>query len=320
MEKILLGTYTKNQSEGIYSIDLVEGHLVNLQLVAKAENPTYLDYDASTGRLYSVAQRGDKGGVSVWDYDGVSAKEVESYLYEGVQPCYVKYDKNENVIYAANYHHGEFTTYGEGAIQKVFTYEKGSHAHYSDIDPKTGDVFVCDLGHDTIHKYRLLNEIATYKTAEGMGPRHLVFHPSEPYIYILGELNNTVEVVRDLEFEFEHVQTISMLPEEGIKSGGGAIRISNDGKFVYVTNRGHDSITAYKVNDDHTLTFVSNDSVHGEHPRDFALSLDQKFVVVANRDTNNLVLFKRNTEDGTLSFVESVDAPEVVATFFIESV
>lgn len=318
MEKILLGTYTKNTSEGIYSIDLVNGHLVNLQLIAKAANPTYLDYDGKTGRLYSVAQSGDKGGVTVWDFNGNEAVELESYLYDGVQPCYVRYDENEGVIYAANYHHGEFTVYGEGEIQKVIKYEKGSHAHYSDFDPKTNDVFVCDLGHDTVHKYRLLNEIATYKTSEGMGPRHLVFHPHAPYLYILGELNNTIEVVRDNEFELDHVQTISILPEGDHKSSGGAIRISKDGKFVYATNRGHDSITTFKVNDDYTLTFVSNNSVEGEHPRDFAISLDQEYVVVANRDTNNLVLFKRDTDLGTLTLIESVDAPEVVAILFVE--
>lgn len=318
MEKILLGTYTKNTSEGIYSIDLVDGHLVNLNLVAKAQNPTYLDYDATTGRLYSIAQKDALGGVAVWDYNGKTATLVEEYMQEGVQPCYVRYDKEENVIYDANYHRGTFTTYGDGEVQKVFEYEKGAHAHFSDYDPKTKDVFVCDLGNDAIHKYRLLNEIATYKTTAGMGPRHLVFHPSAPYIYILGELNNTVEVVKDLEFEFELVQAISTLPEEGLQSAGGAIRISKDGKFVYATNRGHDSITTYKVEDDFTLTFVSNDSVHGGHPRDFALSMDQNYIVVANRDANNLVLFKRDVVNGTLTYIEEVDAPEVVATLFIE--
>ena len=318
MEKILLGTYTKNTSEGIYSIDLVDGHLVNLSLVAKAQNPTYLDYDATTGRLYSIAQKDALGGIAVWDYNGKTATLAEEYMQEGVQPCYVRYDKDEDVIYDANYHRGTFTTYGDGEVQKVFEYQKGAHAHFADIDPKTKDVFVCDLGNDAIHKYRLLNEIATYKTTEGMGPRHLVFHPTAPYIYILGELNNTVEVVKDLEFEFELVQAISTLPEEGIQSGGGAIRISDDGKFVYATNRGHDSITTYKIEEDYTLTVVSNDSVHGGHPRDFALSLDQNYLVVANRDANNLVLFKRDVENGTLTYIEEVDAPEVVATLFIE--
>lgn len=317
MEKILLGTYTKHDSKGIYSIELVDGHLVNLQLVAEAENPTYLDYDAETKTLYSVSQKGPLGGVAVWDYDGNIAVEKETYLKEGVQPCYVRYDKNEDVIYDANYHGGKFHVYGDGEVQKVFEYGTGSKAHYADIDPKTGDVFVVDLGKDTIHKYRLLNEIATYTTVEGMGPRHLVFHPTAPYIYILGELNNTVEVVKDNEFEFEHIQTLSTLPEEGILSGGGAIRISKDGKFVYATNRGHDSIVTYKIKDDYTLELVSIDSVHGGHPRDFALSKDQEYLVVANRDANNLVLFKRDTEKGTLTYIEEVSAPEVVATLFI---
>lgn len=316
--KILLGTYTRNQSEGIYQIDLVDGKLQNLELIAKASNPTYLDYDPSTKTLYSVYQEGDQGGLAVWNYDGVNTSLIRTYLDDGVQPCYVRYDKENDVVYDANYHHGRMRVYDADGLEKEFQYETGAKAHFVELDPKTQDLFVCDLGLDTVHKYRLLNEIATYKTAEGMGPRHLVFHPTKPFLYILGELNNTIEVVEDLEFEMKHVQTVDMLNGLDVESGGGAIRISEDGKYVYASNRGHDSIIVFKVLDSGQLEFVQIESVYGGHPRDFAISPDGEYVVVANRDTDNLVLFKRDQATGKVTLLDKdVFVPECVAVKFI---
>lgn len=318
--KILLGTYTRDKSEGIYQIDLVDGKLQDLKLVAKAENPTYLDYDKTTQKLYSVYQEGTQGGIAVWNTteDGYSLDK--SYLSEGVQPCYIRYDKKNDLIYDANYHLGRMRAYDDEGLSKEFQYEPGAKAHFVNMDPKTDDLFVCDLGLDTVHKYRLLNEIATYKTAEGMGPRHLVFHPTLPFIYILGELNNTIEVVKDLEFELELVQTVDTLDGLDIISSGGAIRISEDGKFVYASNRGHDSIVVFSVLEDGTLKFVQIESVYGGHPRDFAISPDGNYLVVANRDTNNLSLFERNKETGVLTLLEKdIAAPEVVSVLFVDA-
>lgn len=317
--KILLGTYTRDKSEGIYQIDLENHSLSNLELIAKAENPTYLDFDSSSKMLYSVHQDGNLGGVAVWNYDGESTSLIKTYLDEGVQPCYVRYDKENNVIYDANYHLGRMRVYDQEGLEKEFQYESGAKAHYVNMDPKTEDLFVCDLGLDTIHKYRLLNEIATYKTPEGMGPRHLVFHPSMPFIYILGELNNTIQVVRDEDFDLNLVQTVDMLNGLDVESSGGAIRISSDGRFVYASNRGHDSIVVFKVLDDGTLEFVQIESVYGEHPRDFDISPNGEYIVVANRDTNNLTLFRRDVSTGKINLIQKdVHAPECVCVHFMQ--
>lgn len=317
--KIILGTYTKQESQGIYEINLVNDTLEGLHLLAEAENATYLDYDSNTKTLYSVYQDEDQGGIAVWDYSNDLLTLKKTYLEEGVQPCYVRYDQAENLIYDANYHLGRMRSYDNDGVSKEFKYETGAKAHYVNMDPKTDDLFVCDLGLDTIHKYRLLNEIATYKTAKGMGPRHLVFHPEKPLLYILGELNNTIEVVKDNEFDFEHVQTVDMLNGLDVESGGGAIRISEDGKYVYATNRGHDSIVVFKVLDNGTLEFVQIESVYGEHPRDFAISPDGKYIVVANRDTNNLSLFSRDEDSGKVTLIQKdVYAPEAVCVLFVD--
>ena len=319
MTKILLGTYTRNDSKGIYSIDLDGGQLKNLSLVVETSNPTYLDYDASSKRIFSVLEKDGEGGIGVFDFDGAHAKLDSTYINSQTPPCYVSYDKENDYVYDANYHQGRVHVQSKGDMERVYDYGAGSHAHFVDLDPKTSDLFVCDLGLDAIHKYRLLNEIATYKAPEGMGPRHLVFHPSEPIVYVLGELNNTVQVLRDHEFDFECVQTISTLPNEGIVSSGGAIRISKDGRFVYASNRGHDSIVMYRVKDDFTLELMDFISVEGQHPRDFALSLDEAHLVVGNRDTNNLTLFERDADTGLLTLVQKdVHCPEVVSILFLD--
>ncbi len=316
--KILLGTYTRRNSKGIYSVDLENDQLSNLNLVAEATNPTYLDYDLDTSRLYSVYQEGEQGGLAVWDYKGGSASLIKTYLDDGVQPCYVRYDKVNKVVYDANYHLGRMRVYDEEGVSKEFQYAPGAKAHYVNMDPKSEDLYVCDLGLDTVHKYRLLNEIATYKTAEGMGPRHLVFHPSMPIIYIFGELNNTIEVVADDGFDMNLMQTVDTLNGIDVESSGGAIRISADGKFVYASNRGHDSLVVFKVLENGHLEFVQIESVYGEHPRDFAISPDENYILVANRDTDNLVLFKRDHDSGKITLIEKdFFAPEVVSVLFM---
>ncbi|QIK70554.1 lactonase family protein [Erysipelothrix sp. HDW6C] len=321
MQKILLGTYTRRISEGIYSIDLdpTTKTLKNLDLVTKVQNATYLDFDESTQTLYSVYQDDKLGGIAVWDYKDGKATLDYTRVDEGVQPCYVSYHPAEASIYEANYHDGSVTVTRNRKKDKVIEYKTGSHAHFIDFDPKTDNVFVCDLGTDTVHKYQLMNEIATYKTTPGMGPRHIAFHPTAPILYVFGELNNTIEVVRDDEFDLVLLQAISTLPEgfDG-KSGGAAIRISDDGRYVYASNRGHDSIAVFAVNDDFTLTFLETVSTEGEHPRDFAISPDQKFMVVANLMTDNLTLFARDEATGLLSLLEKgIFAPEVVCVKFI---
>lgn len=320
MQTILIGTYTRNTSEGIYRIELNSEteKLENLSLVAKTNSPTYLEYDASTKTLYSVFEDEGQGGVGVWSYDNKVATFIRSHTQPGNSPCYVHFNKELGIL-DANYHKGRVTVFNQDGIEKVFQYGEGAKAHYVHTDPKTGDIFTTDLGGDSVHKYRLLNEIATFNTEKGQGPRHIAFHPTAPYLYLFTELSSELVVLRDDEFDLVPLQTLSTLPEgeQDIKSGA-AIRISNDGRFVYVSNRGHDSITVFEVNDDFTVTYKQNISTYGKHPRDFNLSLDNKYVVVANKDSDNLVLYRRDTETGLLEYLNSdTHVPEAVNVIFI---
>ena len=154
--------------------------------------------------------------------------------------------------------------------------------------------------------------------APGAGPRHLTFDPNNNWIYVLNELNNTVSVVKEKEDMYYIDFSISMLPEQFTGYSKGAdIHISKDGKFLYASNRGHDSIVIYKVNAENgSLKLVGFEPVLGRNPRNFSLSSRDKFLLVANQDTNNIVSFKRDEITGKLTFVSEIFAPKPVCILF----
>lgn len=319
--KILLGTYTRRISEGIYSIDLneKEGKLENLKLVAKASNPTYLDQHGNT--FYSVYEDEEGGGVGVWSMleDGMLKLE-NAITKEGNPPCYVYYDKQTARLFDANYHLGEVNVYKDRKIDETLSYGDKAHAHFIRKNPRTGLTYVCDLGNDKVYQYKdSIEESFTLNMDHGSGPRHIEFHPDKDIFYVFAELNSTVTVVKEAEGHLERIQVLSTLPKQNIESSGAAIRLSHDAKHLYTSNRGHDSITMFEVLEDGTLQYKQNISSEGEHPRDFAISPDDQYVVVANRDTDNLTLFKRSLKTGRLKLVEKdVFAPEAVAVLFVD--
>lgn len=319
MKTLLIGTYTRKTSEGFYRIQLntQTDTLENLSLVAKTENPTYLEFEPKTQTLYAVYQDKDKGGVALWDYKNKQASLRQSITQQGVQPCFVHYDNRSDVIYDANYHKGCVNVYQDGTLKKTFEYPEGAHAHFVMTHPHTKALYTVDLGNDAIHKYVDLEEVSYFETPKGSGPRHLVFHPTAEYVYVFTELSSELIVLKDGD-TFEAIQTISTIPEGAIKSGA-AIRITHDGRFIYVSNRGHDSISVFKVNDDYTVSLVQNISSYGEHPRDFNLSPDENYLVAANRDTNNLVLYRINKTTGELTLIsKDTEVQEPVSLIFIE--
>lgn len=319
MTKILLGTYTKSESKGIYEIDLEQDRLVRLTHIAEVENPTYLDYDPTTQTLFSVYQKDDQAGIATWKYQGTNTELIERFVEMGPAPCYVAYDKNEDQIYDANYHKGRVNVYKNHQVFKKIEYKDGSHAHFVNKKPNTEFVYVCDLGLDTVRKYELMNEIATYKAPAGSGPRHLAFHPHLPLLYLFSEHTCHVTVLEDDGFDFIEHGVFDALPETETIRSAAAIRISKDGNYLYVSNRGHDSITVFKISEDGLqLELIQNISSFGEHPRDFALSPDQKYLVCANRDSNHLSLYARDVVNGKLTLLQTdVYAPECVAVLFI---
>lgn len=341
MQKILLGSYTRKTSQGIYTIDLdtTKKELVNLTSLIKEDNPTFLD-TTTDEKLFAVSKDGDLGGVAAYKKEANGTYTfLNRVTEEGAPPCYVAVDEVRGLVFGANYHQGFLTSYKineDGAITLAdhiqhegggpHENQTGPHAHYADLTPDNRLV-ACDLGNDTVYTYDVSNEgklteVATFKANPGTGPRHLVFHPNNKVAYLFGELSSEIVVLAYDETTgiFTEKQVISTLPE-GFSdfNGGAAIRISKDGKFLYASNRGHNSLAVYKVSEEGlTIELIQLISVEGDFPRDFDITPDQKFVVLANQNTDNLTLFERNETTGELSLLQKdVFAPEVVCVKFI---
>lgn len=343
-QTLLLGTYTKRNSKGVYSIELdtESKQLKSLKHEATVGHPTFLDGNKDMSLLFSVSKTADgKGGLASFllTDDGEYEKKDE-LLHDGAPPCYVSYDEDKNLIYTANYHKGEVAVYKtdshghldllDKAIhsgKSVHENQDAPHAHYFDLTPDRRFLIACDLGTDKVYTYQLdddnkLNEIAVVNVSPGTGPRHLTFHPNGQYAYVFGELSSDMLV---FEYDSEHgtlnyLQTLSTIPDthDGF-NGGAALRMTSDGLNLYASNRGHDSIVHFAVQPDGTLKRRGFTATEGEIPRDFNLTPDEQFLIVGHQDSDNLSLFERNAADGALTLVQKdVFAPEVVCIQFAQ--
>lgn len=337
IHKIILGTYTRRISQGIYQIELDTSAetLNNLELVTEETSPTYFA-KSKDNFLYSVTSHEGQGGMSSYDAQN---KFLNAVTEEGAPPCYVAVDEQRQLVYGANYHKGELNTYKiqpDGSLEAVASLfhkeptgphknQDHAHTHYTDLAPDQRLV-VCDLGTDRVYTYDVsetgeVEEVAVYVAEPGTGPRHLVFHPTEMIAYLFGELDSSVTVLNydKTEGSFTQKQKVSTLPKDfDGENGGAAIRISNDGRYLYASNRGHNSIAVFAVAEDGlSIDSIQIISTEGDFPRDFALSPDNNYLVAANQNSDNLTLYRRDSETGLLTMIQKdVFAPEAVCVYF----
>ncbi|MDI7743393.1 lactonase family protein [Lysinibacillus fusiformis] len=337
-----IGTYTKEQSEGIYSFtfDTATNKIENIQVAANIDNPTYLAISKDKRFLYSIVQEGSKGGVASFSLDRSTGKlqELNRQLTEGPQPCHIFVDNEQRYLLATNYHKGTISAYTlnkeSGTINdhpSVVAHhgtmvEQIPHTHYSAFTPDEKYVVVVDLGLDRLYTYELVNNTlqnVTHLTLRaGSGPRHLVFHPNGRYAYIMTEFSSEVIVLKYQADNgtFTEEQSISTIPEEFTENNQGSfIHISSDGRFIYVGNRGHNSVAVFSVDKEtNLLTLVERISSEGDWPRDFSLDPTEEYIVGSNQNSNNLVPYKRNKETGTLTLLKSdIPVPNPVCIKFI---
>ncbi|MER0122308.1 lactonase family protein [Streptococcus sp. ZJ93] len=332
---LYFGTYTKRASEGIYAVDFnaETGKLSNRRLVAAESNPTYLAF-SSDSFLYTVGAEETQGGLAAFS---PKLELINHAVEEGAPHCYVSVDDERQLVYGANYHKGQVLVYkrlenGGLTLTDCQQHEGAGphpnqaspHVHFADLTPDNYLV-TCDLGTDEVVTYTVSDQgklapLARYQATPGAGPRHITFHPTTKIAYLICELNSTIEVlIYDGLGEFELMQTISTLPSDYTDfNGTAAIRLSSDGKFLYGSNRGHDSIAVYKVLGDASLELLEIVPSLGKTPRDFVLSPDNRFLIVAHQDSDNVSVFHRDSETGKLSNLSSdFIVPEAVAVTFL---
>jgi 6-phosphogluconolactonase len=340
-----IGTYTKGKSEGIYSfvLDTERKELTALHAEAKLDNPTYLSISQDNRHLYSVIKSGSEGGVVAYTIEASgNLNLLGTSLRGGSSPCYVSIDRENRRILDANYHMGAASLYepntdagikfvanvaheGSGANADR---QEGPHVHFADFTPDDRFAVTVDLGTDALTTYQLSDDRWTkqseLKFLPGTGPRHLAFHPSAAYAYIMTELSNEVIALRfDAENgQFRILQKVNALPAdfEG-HSQGAAVKISADGRFVYVSNRGHNSIAVFQVDEGSgKLALIEHVDTMGEWPRDFEMDPSGTFLVAANQNSGDLFLFERDSVSGRLSLLNSkLSVPDPVCVKFLHA-
>lgn len=334
-EVLYVGTYSVRGSEGIYAytFDREQQTFELLQTSTTLESPSFLAFSPDGQHLYSTNRGGvgsqpDAGSVSAFAIAPASGKltalnEVSSY---GISPCHVEVDDEGNWLYVSHYGGGSLSVFPIGAEGEIgeladsvqhtggsVNEERQSAPHVHSIQPiPQSDYFiVADLGLDQLKIYQMdegdisAAPIPYIATEPGAGPRHFVQAEGTPYIYVAEEMTSTVSVhTLDMQQEeTRQIQRLSTLPDDFSGSNSVAdIHISSDGKFLYVSNRGHNSLAIFEVNaEDGTLTPRGHQSSMGEIPRNFMIDPKGEFVLVANQDTDNVVFFQRDTATGQLT-------------------
>lgn len=327
---MFVGTYTKQGSKGIYSWRLEpSGKITPIGLAAETSNPSFLAIHPN-GRYLYAANEDDTGTVSSFSIENPAGmlKPINKVSSKGGWPCHVAIDHTGKVAYVANYKNGSVASFmigkdgslGEAAASDQHTgsgvdkeRQEGPHAHMVAISPDNRFLFVPDLGLDHVMIYHVdtakgtlvPNSPAFLAVEPGTGPRHMAFSKDGKYVYVLGEMKATVTVFRydSKTGGGEAIQTVSMLPGDfkGQKSGA-EIFVHPNGKFLYASNRGHDSIALFQIDTAKgTLTADERTPTRGKTPRNFAIDPNGALLFAANQDGNSIAPFRIDPSTGRLS-------------------
>ena len=337
--QLFVGTYTDGDSEGIYSysFNADTGELTAKQLAATLPNPSFLAISPDKMNLYAVQETADfdtlGGGVSAFKIDDGRLTFQNSVGTGGAHPCHVSVLGTDQLV-VSNYTGGNVMIANleeDGSLQgknqiinhKTDTLSK-PHAHMA-VGVK-GELFVSDLGLDALKRYQInkgnfiASKQASIALPEGAGPRHFTFSENNEFLYVINELNATITVLqRDAENEYHEIETQSTLSEDFVGDNSCAdIHLSKDGKFLYGSNRGENSIVIFKVDAaSGKLNLIGREDVRGDWPRNFSIDPTNNFLLVANKKSNNISIFKRNRELGTLIFLKSEKLPSPVCLQFL---
>ena len=352
---VYVGTYTRQDSKGIYAYRFqpATGKLTSIGLAGESENPSFLTLHPNHQFLYAVNE--------ISNYEGQSAGSVSSFSINvktgmltllnkmttrGTIPAHLVVDQTGKSLVVANYGSGSVVAYplnADGSVGPASAFvqhtgsstgprQRGPHAHAVVLSPDNRFVFVPDLGLDQILSYRLdaakstlaPNDPPFTKVTQGSGPRHFVFHPNGQFAYTLSEMGSLVTV-----FAYDRaggtlkdLQTISTLPKDFSGTNNSAeLEVHPNGKFLYASNRGHDSIAVFAIDPRaKTLTLVEHVPTQGKMPRNFAIDPTGAYLLAANQNTNNIVIFRIDQKTGRLTPTgDDLKTPSPVCLIFLRA-
>ena len=343
-----VGTYTGPKSKGIYlcRLDLKTGSLTNLGVAAETVNPTFLALHPNGHFLYAaneISKWNGRGGGSVSAYAIEPETGKLTLLNQqssvGSGPAHLTVDRAGKNVLVANYGGGSVAALpikadGSLAESSSFIQHTGSsadsqrqtepHAHSINVAPDNRFAFAADLGLDKVLVYQLDAKAGTLTPNDppftavkpGSGPRHFAFHPSGRYAYVINEMLSTVIA---FSYDASHgvlkeLQTLPTLPENFTgKSSTAEVQVHPSGKFLYGSNRGHDSIAVFAINErTGKLTCVEHQSTQGKTPRNFAIDPTGAYLLAENQGSDTVVVFRIDPKTGRLQptgSVTSVPAP-----------
>jgi 6-phosphogluconolactonase len=335
---VYFGTYTSGLSQGIYvsRFDTATGRLAAPVLAAETRNPSFLAVHPTGKVLYAVGEVNDAqgkraGAINAFARDPKSGQLtlLNQESSGGTGPCHLAVDATGQCLLVANYSSGSIAALplrADGRLETAATIiqhtgasvhpkrQTGPHAHFIQPSPDNRFALACDLGLDQVRIYqldaaraRLTAHLPAFAAlAPGAGPRHFAFAPDARFVHVLNELNLTVTAFAydTNAATLREGQTISTLPADYVateRDTAAQIVVHPSGRFVYASNRGHDSIAGFAVEPGTgTLTLIENVPTQGRTPRNFAVDPEGRWLLAANQNSNSVVGFAIDPATGRL--------------------
>jgi 6-phosphogluconolactonase len=331
--RVYVGSYANAKDDGIHllELDLTNGKLTKVGGTSGVENPSFVAIHPSKHFLYAVCEAGAAGAVAGFAIDPKdgSLTALNSQSSGGAGPCHLTVDKAGKNVLAANYSGGSVCCLpidADGRLAKASAFiqhhgksadanrQEAPHAHSVNLDAANHFAFVADLGLDEVLVYKFdadkgslkANEPPAAKVKPGSGPRHFAFHPNGRFAYVINEMALTVTAFNydPARGVLTELQTISTVPEgvQGRENSTAEVQVHPSGKFLYGSNRGHDSIAAFAIDaTSGRLTPIGHQSSGGKTPRNFGIDPSGRYLLAANQDSDNIVVYKIDGETGKLT-------------------
>lgn len=335
---VFFGPYTRETSKGIYRsrFDAATGELTDAELAAEIESPSYLTVHPNGKYLYAVSETGE-GTVTGYTLDSASGAlaEINTQPTKGSSPCDLEVDQTGKMLVVVNYGSGSTIAYqvaDDGSLSEpsdfhehtgssVHARQKSPHAHSIDFSADNRFAMVSDLGIDKVLVYEAdpaagtLSLVGAGTTPAGGGPRHFAFHPTANLAFTNNEISSAITAFRydPATGGLEELETISTLPEPVEGNSTAELQVHPNGKFLYVSNRGHDSLALVSI-DTATgkMERKANYSTLGETPRNFNIAPGGEYLLAANQNGDNVVVFELDPATGELTPTGrqiTIDAP-----------
>lgn len=327
---LLVGTYTKNGSKGIYvlSFDTATGKATEISHTETASNPSFLTISKDHGQVYATNEDSD-GKISAYSFVDNKLNLIQEKTSKGAHPCYIALSPDQSNLFVANYSGGSITSYhrfadGRLSNPQQFIQHEGksvnearqekAHVHGIFFSPDGKYVLTPDLGKDEISIYPyqtkngpplLTQKASSIQSSPGAGPRHLCFSSNGKYLYVIEELTGSISVYRFYKGIASFLQKVVTHPKtfKGVAASAD-IHLSPDGLYLYASNRGNENnIVSFKVLPNGKLEekTIQYTSTEGKAPRNFTISKDGNWLLAANQDSNNIIAFRRNIQTGALT-------------------